>query len=133
MATQLHVLVVEDNEDDMELLLRELRRGGYETAPLRVQTYEEMKAALEQDTWDIVFSDYSLPKFSGIAALQLFREKDLDIPFIILSGTMGEGTAVAAMKAGASDYLMKGNLARLVPAVQRELREAEIRRENKWS
>ena len=133
MATQLHVLVVEDNEDDMDLLLRELRRGGYETAPLRVQTYEEMKAALEQDTWDIVFSDYSLPKFSGIAALQLFREKDLDIPFIILSGTIGEGTAVAAMKAGASDYLMKGNLARLVPAVQRELREAEIRRENKWS
>lgn len=133
MATVLRILVIEDNEDDMDLLLRELRRGGYETAPLRVQTYEEMKEALEQQIWDIVFSDYSLPKFSGIAALQLFKEKDLDIPFIILSGTIGEGTAVAAMKAGASDYLMKGNLARLVPAVQRELREAEIRRENRWS
>jgi len=133
MNGSLRVLIVEDNEDDMELLLRELRRGGYDPVYCRVETREEMLDALEKETWNIIFSDYSLPKFSGMTALEIYREKGLDIPFVILSGTIGEGTAVAAMKAGASDYLMKNNLARLVPALERELREAEIRREHKWA
>jgi putative nucleotidyltransferase with HDIG domain len=133
MAIPLRALIIEDSEDDMELLLRELRRGGYDPKTLRVETLEAMHNALDSNTWDIIFSDYSLPKFSGLAALELYRERALNIPFIILSGTIGEGTAVAAMKAGASDYIMKGNLARLIPAIQRELREAEVRQDRRWA
>jgi len=131
MGTPLRVLIVEDSEDDAALLVRELRRGGYDPEFGRVDTAAAMSAALDREAWDIVISDYTMPRFSAPAALSLFQERGLDVPFIIVSGTVGEDTAVAAMKAGAHDYLMKGKLTRLVPAVERELREAEGRRERK--
>src|SRR5712692_85455 len=124
MKTPLRVLIVEDCEDDAELLLHELRRGGYDPLFERVETAQAMGAALARQEWDIVIADYSLPQFSGLAALTLVQERGLDLPFIIVSGAIGEDTAVAAMKAGAHDYLLKGKLARLVPAIERELREA---------
>jgi PAS domain S-box-containing protein len=127
MLPYLCVLIVEDSEDDTLLLVRELRRGGYTLNYVRVDTAEGMEAALNQQSWDIVIADYSLPAFSGLEALKLLQKQKLDLPFIIVSGTIGEEIAVAAMKAGAHDYLIKGNLARLVPAVERELREAEQR------
>ncbi len=131
MSTPLRVLIVEDAEDDTLLVLRELRRGGYEPTFERVDTPEAINAALEQQTWDIVLSDYAMPRFSMPAALAMVKEKGLDLPFIIVSGAIGEEAAVAAMRAGAHDYVMKSNLARLAPAVERELREAEVRRERK--
>jgi PAS domain S-box-containing protein len=124
----LRILVVEDVEDDVLLLTRELRRAGFEPWIERVDTPEAMAAALDRSTWDLVIADYALPKFSGPGALALLKNRGLDLPFIIVSGAIGEDTAVAAMKAGAHDYIMKGNLMRLVPAIQRELREAEERR-----
>ncbi|SPF38247.1 putative Histidine kinase [Syntrophobacter sp. SbD1] len=127
----LRVLIVEDSEDDALLLLRELRRGGYEPVYERVETRESMKKALENGTWDIVVSDFILPGFSGLAALDVLKQSGLDLPFIIVSGKIGENTAVDAMKAGAHDYIMKESLKRLPPAVKRELREAETRRERK--
>jgi two-component system, cell cycle sensor histidine kinase and response regulator CckA len=123
----LRALIVEDSEDDVLLVLRELRRGGYEVAHAHVETPATMQDALEQHPWDIVISDYTMPAFNALDALQLLQSKRLDIPFLIVSGTIGEETAVAAMKAGAQDYLLKGNLARLVPAVERELKEAKER------
>jgi len=131
MSQSLRVLLVEDSEDDALFILHELRRGGYQLVHHRVQTRPTMLTALEEQTWDVVLSDYALPQFSGLAALQLYKEKDLDIPFIVISGTIGEATAVEMMKAGAHDYLMKNNLARLGVAVERELREAEERRQRK--
>ncbi|HEY4485853.1 MAG TPA: EAL domain-containing protein [Nitrospiria bacterium] len=128
MAKPLRVLIVEDSENDADLLLRELRRGGYEPAHERVDTAEAMNASLNRQVWDIAFGDYSMPHFNGVAALKLLRGKGFDIPFIFVSGTIGEDTAVEAMKNGANDYIMKGNLKRLIPAVERELREAEMRR-----
>jgi PAS domain S-box-containing protein len=125
--SHLHVLVVEDLEDDMLLMLRELRRGGYTVDYLRVETSAEMQGALDRQPWDIVIADYTLPKFSAPEALQLLQHQHRDLPFIIVSGTIGEETAVKAMKAGAHDYITKGNLTRLVPAVERELREAQER------
>jgi signal transduction histidine kinase len=127
MPVPLRALLVEDSEDDAALIARELRRGDYDPAIRRVETEAAMRAALAEP-WDVVISDYSLPQFSGLAALTLLRASGLDIPFIVVSGAIGEEVAVAAMKAGAHDYLMKGNLARLVPAIQRELRESEERR-----
>jgi two-component system, cell cycle sensor histidine kinase and response regulator CckA len=128
MNADLRVLVIEDLEDDMLLMLRELRRGGYVLDYLRVETPEEMEAALDRQAWDIVIADYTLPLFSAPAALKLLQQKQRDLPFIIVSGTIGEETAVTAMKAGAHDYIIKGQLTRLLPAVERELREAEERR-----
>ena len=125
----LRVLLVEDNEDDAALVLRLLRRGGYEPDSLRVQTAEALDRALAQGPWDVVLSDYSMPHFDGLRALRTLREQSSLLPFIIISGSIGEETAVAAMRAGASDYLMKNNLTRLVPAIERELREAADRRE----
>jgi two-component system cell cycle sensor histidine kinase/response regulator CckA len=124
VKTSLRVLFVEDCEDDAELLLHELRRGGYEPIFARVETPESLGDALAGQTWDLVIADYSLPQFSGLAALTMVRERRLNLPFLIVSGSIGEDTAVAAMKAGANDYLLKGKLARLVPAIERELREA---------
>lgn len=129
MSRPLRVLIVEDSEDDAALLLRELRRGGYDPLYERVDTAAAMKAALNKQTWDIIVSDYSMPQFTAPAALKLLQESTLDLPFIIVSGAIGEDAAVAAMKAGVHDYVMKGSLARLVPAIERELREAEVRRE----
>ena len=126
-AMPLSVLVVEDSEDDAELVIRALRRGGLYPRAERVDTHAAMDTALRRQTWDLVISDYSMPQFSGPAALALVRGRGLDTPFIIVSGVIGEDAAVAAMKAGAHDYIRKGDLARLVPAVERELREAEMR------
>ncbi len=128
MGTPLRVLFVEDSEDDVALVVRELERGGYDPVVERVETREAMGAALDRGRWDVVIADFYLPRFTGPAALALLQERGLDLPFIIVSGSVGEDTAVAAMKAGAHDYLMKGSLTRLVAAIERELREAENRR-----
>jgi two-component system, cell cycle sensor histidine kinase and response regulator CckA len=129
MNPLLHILIVEDSEDDLLLLLRELRRGGYSPDYVRVETAMEMQAELDRQSWDIVIADYTLPRFSAPEALELLQSQQQDIPFIIVSGTIGEETAVAAMRAGAHDYLLKDNLTRLVPAVERELREAGERQQ----
>ena len=132
MNKLLRVLIVEDSEDDAELLAIELKRGGYQPIYQRVETPLGMQKALnEKMSWDIVLADYALPYFSAIAALDLLKNYKLDLPFIIVSGKIGEDTAIAAMKAGAHDYLLKGKLARLVPAVERELREAILRQEHR--
>ncbi|GAF83264.1 unnamed protein product, partial [marine sediment metagenome] len=131
MGKPLRVLIVEDSEDDALLVIREVERGGYETTFERVETAEAMTAALEKQAWDIIITDYKMPHFSAPEALDLFKETGLDLPFIVVSGTIGEETAVATMKAGAHDYLMKGNLTRLVPAIERELHEAEVRKGRK--
>src|SRR5881296_3272088 len=122
----LKLLVVEDSEDDAELLLLRLRQGGYKVHSERVETAPAMRAALQRERWDMIISDYVMPQFSGLAALAVLKEHGADIPFLIVSGHIGEDTAVAAMKAGAHDYLMKDNLARLMPAVERELSEAQV-------
>ena len=126
MKTPLRVLVVEDSEFDARMLIRLLNRGGYETDFIRVETAKQLEEAFEQE-WDLVLSDYNMPGFNAPQALEIYQNHKLDIPFIIISGGIGEDIAVAAMKAGAHDYLMKGNLARLVPAVERELRESQVR------
>jgi nitrogen-specific signal transduction histidine kinase/CheY-like chemotaxis protein len=128
MNESLRVLLVEDSEDDARLLLRKLRQGGYAPVFEQVDTAASFVRQLEERTWDIVLSDYSLPAFTALEALRLLKEQDLDLPFIIVSGAIGEETAVAAMKAGAHDYVMKDNLARLMPAIERELREVKGRR-----
>src|SRR5688572_3129564 len=131
MNARLRVLIVEDSEDDARLLLREIQRGGYEVDSERVQTAASMQAALDHQTWDLVISDHSMPQFDSRAALVLLQKTGQDIPFITVSGTMGEEIAVGMMKAGAHDYLMKGNLSRLVPAIERELAQARVRQERK--
>ena len=131
MSKPLRVLIVEDSEDDAALLERELRRGGYEPTTKRVETAKAMAAELKRQEWDIVISDYVLPSFSGPKALNLLKEAGLDLPFIVISGKIGEDTAVEAMKAGAHDYIMKDRLTRLIPAIQRELEEATVRRARK--
>ncbi|MCI0405376.1 MAG: ATP-binding protein [candidate division Zixibacteria bacterium] len=128
MSKPLRVLIVDDSEDDAILLVRDLRHGDYEPLYLRVDRPEAMKNALEKSAWDLVLSDFTMPHFNGMAALSVLKETRQDIPFIIVSGSIGEDIAVACMKAGASDYIMKNNLNRLVPAVARELAEAEGRR-----
>ena len=125
----LRVLLVEDNPDDVQIILRLLRRGGYEPSWVQVQTAETLEAALAHGHWDIVLSDYTMPQFDALRALSKLREQSAHLPFIVVSGSIGEETAVAAMRAGASDYLMKGNLTRLVPAIERELRESAERQE----
>jgi diguanylate cyclase (GGDEF)-like protein len=129
MDNTLHVLVVEDSEDDTCFLVRQLQRGGYQPYVRRVETREAMLEALQAQSWDIVFSDYRMPNFSTLEALTLLQEQGVDIPFIMVSGMVGEDRAVEVMKAGAHDYIMKDNLSRLLPAVKRELREAENRRQ----
>ena len=131
MTKKLTALIVEDNERDAALLKRELARGGYELNSERVETADALNAALDRQAWDIVLSDYSMPQFSAPAALSLVRERGFDLPFIIVSGTVGEDTAVEAMRAGASDFMPKGAMARLLPAIDRELREAAARSERK--
>jgi PAS domain S-box-containing protein len=133
MGSPLRILMVEDSEDDALLLLRELRKEGYEPTFKRVDTPEAMKAALDRDTWDVVIADYVMPRFSGLDALLLLHRSGLDLPFIIVSGKIGEDIAVEAMRAGAHDYFLKGNLARLVPAIRREMHEAAVRREHRQS
>ena len=131
MNKSLKVLIVEDFEDDALLVVRELRRSGYILEFKIVETAGEMTDALENHFWDIVISDYSLPGFNAPAALNIVKNKGLDLPFIIVSGTIGEETAVECMRAGAHDYLMKGRLARLSASVEKELQDASLRRELK--
>ena len=127
----LRLLLVEDSEDDAALLLHALRREGYEVTARRVEAAESFVAALGEETWDLGISDFSLPQFSGPRALALFKERGLEIPFIVVSGAVGEDAAVALMKSGASDFITKGNLKRLPPAVSRELADAEVRRRDR--
>jgi diguanylate cyclase (GGDEF)-like protein len=124
----IRVLLIEDSADDAAQVLRILKRGGYSVRHERVESLAAMRTALDGLLWDIVICDFRMPGFGGQAALALLRERDLEMPFIIVSGTIGEETAVEMMKAGASDYVMKSNLTRLVPAVQRELRDIRVRR-----
>jgi len=131
MGTPLRVLIVGDSDDDAQLLLRELERRGYEPTWSRLDTAEAMKASLDEETWDVVLAEYSLPRFSGLAALTLLKERGLDVPFIVVSDPVGEEAAVTALQAGAGDYILKDNLTRLAAAVERELREAEARRARK--
>lgn len=128
MATRLRVLLVEDSEDDTALLLHELCKGGYEVTYLRVDNAADLEAALHPQRWDLIITDHNLPGFSSAEALDMVKGRGLGLPVIIVSGSIGEDVAVEAMRRGAHDYIMKDNLARLVPAVARELREAENRR-----
>ena len=127
MSTPLRVLMVEDSEDDAILVMRALRHGGYDPTFERVDAPEAFTAALARQSWDVIITDHSMPHFSGLKALALLKESGHDLPFIIVSGAIGEDVAVSAMKSGAHDYLMKNNLARLGPAVQREMHEARVR------
>ena len=131
MSELLKALVVEDYEDDALLVIRELRRGGFNVEWERIQTASEMQHALREKIWDVVISDYNLPQFSAPVALETLKHSGHDIPFIVVSGEIGEELAVETMKAGAHDYLMKGNLSRLSEAVRREIREARLRIEHK--
>jgi serine phosphatase RsbU (regulator of sigma subunit) len=131
MNKSLRILIVEDSEEDTELLLHELRDAAFDPEFERVDNPAAMNAALDQREWDLVVADFSMPQFNALAALELLNKKGLDLPFIIVSGTIGEELAVKAMRNGARDYIMKGNLRRLVPAVERELSEAVQRRERK--
>lgn len=128
MAVSLRVLFIEDSEDDAALQVRLLRQADYDVEFERVESPSGLAGALDR-RWDLIISDYSMPQFTGTDALKLIRGRGLDVPFIFVSGTIGEETAVAALKLGAQDYLIKTNLSRLVPAVQRELREVEDRRQ----
>jgi putative nucleotidyltransferase with HDIG domain len=129
MGTQLRILLIEDSEDDARLVLREIQRGGYDVEFERIETADAMWAALARQEWDLIVCDFSLPRFSAPNALELLKRSGHDLPFIIVSGTIGEESAVNALKAGAHDFIVKGNFARLIPAIQRELKEVEIRRE----
>lgn len=126
---RLRLLMVEDSEDDALLVLRELRRAGYDVAHERVLTSEDFVAALRRGGWDAVISDYSLPGLEAPDVLALFRQQRIDIPFIIVSGTIDEESAIASLRAGAHDFVTKAKLARLAPALERELREAAARRD----
>jgi two-component system cell cycle sensor histidine kinase/response regulator CckA len=121
LSKLLRVLHIEDSELDCELIRRHLTQAGYELVFHRVDTADAVKSALHAQTWDIVLADYSLPKLSGLDALSIVRESGLDIPFILISGTIGEELAVESLLAGADDYLMKDKLARLAPAIEREM------------
>jgi response regulator RpfG family c-di-GMP phosphodiesterase len=125
----LRILLIEDSDDDAQLLLRELRRIGYEVEYQRVETAGEMRSALEQKEWDLLICDYSLPQLNAPQALEILKSTGLDLPFILISGTIGEESAISALKAGAHDFILKGNYARLGPAIERELREAGIRKD----
>lgn len=122
------VLIIEDSEDDLRLILRMLNKGSFELEYTLVENAFELETALKEE-WDVIISDYSLPGFTGYDALLICKEKKIDTPFIMVSGTVGEDIAVEMMKCGAKDYIMKNKMARLIPAIEREIEEAEIRRE----
>jgi len=133
MFLPLRALIIEDSEDDLFLVLRELRRGGFEPEYLQVEAAETMAQALEEQDWDIILSDYSLPSFSAPAALKLLKNSSAQIPFIVISGNVGEEIAVQLMQYGCNDYINKGNLTRLCPAIQRELEESKTKKLHKAS
>ena len=128
MDTPLRVLIVEDSTDDATLLLRTLRNGGYKPVWERVETAQAMAVALDTRSWDVVLADYNLPHFGAVAALQLLQTRGIELPLFVVSGHVDEATVAAVMKAGARDYVMKENLIRLVPAIERELRQADDRK-----
>jgi signal transduction histidine kinase len=127
----LRVLHVEDNPADARLVDVELRRGGFEVVSERIETEASMRAALERDAWDLVVSDFSMPSFDARAALLVLKSTGIDIPFLVVSGSVGEETAVEILTSGAADFIIKGNLARLLPAVRRSLADAQARRERR--
>jgi len=131
MITPLRVLIIEDNDDDRLLLLRTLTKGGYAPTCRCVQTAAALSAALAEEPWEIVLSDFRMPQLNGSQALAMVQQTELDLPFIVVSGVIGEEQAVAIMKAGANDYISKDKLTRLVPAITRELRDAEVRRQHR--
>ncbi|HUF19754.1 MAG TPA: response regulator [Burkholderiales bacterium] len=131
MTGKIRVLMIEDSEDDALLVARELQRNGFEVVSLRVDTAPELQDALARSLWDVVLSDYMMPSFNGLQALAMVRQHDPDLPFIVVSGAVGEELAVDTMKSGAQDYVMKNNLARLTQAVRREIADARMRRERK--
>lgn len=123
----LNVLMVEDSREDTALIIRHLEASGYAVHCQRVHNARTMEQALDHETWDVILCDYSLPSFAVVPAIEILRKKKLDLPFIVVSGTVGESVAVEVMKAGAHDFIVKDNLARLAPAIDRELREAKVR------
>ncbi len=127
----LRILYVEDNEDHSFLVLHELKKGGYTPDLVRVDTMQAVGEALEKQEWDVLLCDYALPGFTGMDVLQEFSRRGLDIPFIVISGEIGEDTAVSLMRSGAHDYIFKGNLKPLVPVIQREIRESENRKKSR--
>jgi PAS domain S-box-containing protein len=131
MVVPLHLLIIEDSSDDAQLMVRTIERGGYHIDYERVQTEAELKHALDNDKWDMALCDYTLPAFNAIRALEIVRASDKDLPFIIVSGSISEEMAVTALRGGAHDFMLKGNMARLVPAIHRELEEAQTRRERR--
>lgn len=131
MGRQIRLLQVEDSESDSLLIVRKLRKAGYEVDAMRVETPAQMRAAIEGGRWDLVIADYCLPNFSAPEALKVLRDLEVDIPFLVVSGAMGEEVAVNMMKAGAHDYMLKDRLERLPPAVERELQDAALRREHR--
>jgi diguanylate cyclase (GGDEF)-like protein len=131
LSKSIRALLVEHSEDDAQTIVREMRQAGYTIDYLRVETPAALSSALSQKTWDVVLAEYKMPNFNGTDALRLFKRASLDCPFVIVSGAMSDETGAATMKAGAHDYLLKGNLTRLVPTIDRELQQAEIRRQYK--
>jgi len=127
MTQPLRILMVEDSEDDALLIIHALKKGGYEATYERVENAEAMRKALIEKAWDIVLCDYQMPRFNGLDAIALLKETGMDIPLIVVSGAIGEEMAATCMRSGAHDYVMKGNFTRLVPAIERELKEAESR------
>ena len=131
MEASLRILIVEDSEDDTELLLREIRKGGYDPTYIRIETAGEMIESLNKQIWDLVIADYRLPRFSAPQALKVLQEIGLDLPFIIVSGKVEDDVAVECMATGAHDFVKKNNMVRLIPAINRELAEVIVRNERK--
>jgi len=127
----LRVLIIEDSEEDTDLLVMELRRGGFSPLYQRVDTAASLASALDHAKWDVIISDYSMPRFTLAEALAMLKARQIDVPFLVVSATIGDEEAVAAMKAGAHDFVMKDRLARLAPAIRRELRECQVRVERR--
>src|SRR5690242_14647334 len=128
MSALLRVLIIDDSDDDEQLIILELRRGGYDVEYQQVETRATMEAAISNCKWDIILCDYTMPLFNAVKALDTLKAIGVDLPFLIVSGTINEETAVTALKAGAHDFILKNKLARLLPAIEREIGDAMIRR-----
>lgn len=131
-SNNIRILFIEDSEDDVFMMVREIRKSGYDPIYKRVQTADDVLEKIKTEHWDIIISDYSLPGFNGLAALELVKMQKLEIPFFLVSGAIGEEIAVKAMKSGAADYIMKDSLSRLVPAMEREVKEFQAKKSRKF-